>query len=308
MQQPLPIPVPRRSSRMTMGIKGLAIENWIDIDENFVDYLNQKKQLLDHQYSDVFASLPGTQAAQKEVLDLVLDHVLTHFPKYYSDQNQEQQNQGHPISQIKNLMTQDIWYLNEFEENPLDLAGRLIQEDLCLMQRQSEHYILSGASLCFPHHWRLAEKLGNPVSQIHAPVPGYAKNLEQPVDRFFDRLRSDIPVYRSNWGIVGTPALFYPSSDSQSSVAPSLTLETIGEKLWLRIEKQTLRRLPKTETILFTIRTYIYPLSIVETDLTAAQTLAELVQQLSPEMQAYKNISSFQDLLITYLTRIALIQ
>jgi len=36
---------------------------------------------------------------------------------------------------------------------PLRAAGRLVQEDLCLMQKQADGaYALTGAILCFPAH------------------------------------------------------------------------------------------------------------------------------------------------------------
>ena len=45
------------------------------------------------------------------------------------------------------------------------LAG-LAQEDFCLMQRAAGRaYALTAALLCFPAHWRLAEKLGRPLAR-----------------------------------------------------------------------------------------------------------------------------------------------
>jgi hypothetical protein len=40
---------------------------------------------------------------------------------------------------------------------------------------------------------------------------------------------------------------------------PDLTAENAGEKLWLRVERQTLRRLPATRAVVFTIRTLVRP-------------------------------------------------
>ena len=72
-----------------------------------------------------------------------------------------------------------------FADRPLDLAGRLVQEDLCLMAPSSGTYRLIAASLCFPSRWRLADKLGQPMMAIHQPVPGFNDKLARPVDRFF---------------------------------------------------------------------------------------------------------------------------
>ena len=78
--------------------------------------------------------------------------------------------------------------------HPLDEAGRLVQEDLCVLVERTAATVLEAASLCFPSHWRLHEKLGRSLAAIHAPVPHYAEELEAKVDTFFDRLRVDRPV------------------------------------------------------------------------------------------------------------------
>ncbi|UBF27361.1 DUF3445 domain-containing protein [Kovacikia minuta CCNUW1] len=293
MQQRIYLPFVDRSSRLSMNLKPLSFEDWIEIDENFAFYLDCKRQLLEQCYAEVFASLPETQVAQTEVLDLLLEYLLVHFPQHYCQRG----------NQIENLITNEVWRIEDFSENPLDLAGRLVQEDLCLLQLKSGRYQLNAASLCFPNHWRLHDKLGKPLAHIHEPVPGYAKDLEQPVDHLFDRLKFDHPVYRLNWGIADTPELFrgYVPDKTQKPDVSTLTVTNAGEKLWLRIERQTLRRLEKSRDILFMIRTYLYPLAILENDPIAARNLEKAIQQLSPEMQAYKNILPFREILLKYL-------
>jgi dimethylamine monooxygenase subunit A len=278
-----------------MGLKPLSLEDWIEIDENLEEYLTLKTHLLNHNYSEGFASLAGTQAAQQEVLDLLLDHLLLNFPQLYRRAR----------SQIQNLLTGASWDLQAFEANPLDLAGRLVQEDLCLMQSSAGNYILSAASLCFPFHWMLKDKLGKPLSQIHDPVPGYREDLECPVDHFFDRLKIERPVYRLNWGIADTPDLVldYARDDVQKQI-PLLTVENIAKHLWLRMERQTLRRLQRSQSVLFTIRTYVYPLSILEDSPDAAHNLAIRVQHATPKLLGYKSILPIQETLLKYLEKI----
>jgi dimethylamine monooxygenase subunit A len=295
MKQRIYLPTESRSARMSMGLKPLSLEDWIEIDENFARYLVLKKQRLDHNYAEVFASLSDTQAAQQEVLELLLDHLFLNFPQLYRRQDEH----------IQNLVTKETWHLKAFENNPLDLAGRLVQEDLCLMQFRSGNYVLSAASLCFPFHWKLQDKLGRPLSQIHEPVPGYQEHLEHPVDHFFDRLKVDSPVYRLNWGIATTPdlSLDYARHGKQKAT-PQITIDTIGKNLWLRMERQTLRRLEKSSSVLFTIRTYIYPISILEQYPKAARNLITRVHQVSAEMLEYKSILPIKDMLLRYLEQI----
>ncbi|MES1022462.1 DUF3445 domain-containing protein [Gloeocapsa sp. BRSZ] len=293
--KPLYLPFADGQWRMAMGLKPLQLQQWIEIDEDFTEELNYKDQLLKEQYSDVCGCLPESQAGQQEVLELILEHLLQYFPNYY-------QQQG---NYVVNKMTNQKWSLSNFTNNPLDLAGRLVQEDLCLMQLKDNEYILTAGSVCFPARWRLREKLGRPLVQIHDPVPGYAEKLEQPVNKFFDRLKPEFPGYRLNWGIVDSPELFLTQPHGFETFGADITAENAGEKLWLRVERQTLRRLPKSGSILFTIRTYVYSLKFVVRDRQIASQLAAVIQQIPPQMQIYKNILPIKNPLLAYLQRVA---
>ncbi|NJO40338.1 MAG: DUF3445 domain-containing protein [Cyanobacteria bacterium CRU_2_1] len=293
MDKPVYLPFTETQWQLRMGLKPLNLHDWIEIDNEFVFYLDRKIDLLQHHYSSVFASLPGSEVGQKEVLDLLLNYLPERFPEYYQRHNQ----------QITNQITQQTWNINEFADNPLDLAGRLVQEDLCLMQANSDSYILSAASVCFPLHWQLRDKLGHPIAQIHAPVPGYAEKLERPVNDLFDRLRPDRPGYRLNWSFVDTPELFL--GYHRNSQPTAITVDNARDTLWFRVERQTLRRLEKSNGILFGIRTYLYPLSILETEKTIAHTLSAILQQMPIGMQQYKNLLPLRDAILGYLNRIS---
>lgn len=279
---------------MSMGLKALNLQEWIEIDEHFVTELALKDKLLKNQYHDVFASLPESQPSQKEVLDLLLNHLLEQFPQHYRQQG----------TKIAIITTQQVWDIADFKATPLDLAGRLVQEDLVLMQPSPKGYILAAASLCFPSRWRLREKFGHPMSQIHAFVPGYHDKLERPVDNFFDRLKPEHPAWRLNWGIVDSPELFLAPAKGKQGLDTSINAKNAGEKLWIRVERQTLRRLKVSGDILFTIRTYVHPLYVLEDDPTIAQNLEEAVKQMPPDMQSYKNLRPIREALLGYLERV----
>lgn len=293
MSKPIYLPFADGQWRLAMGLKPLQLHDWIEIDADFADQLTLKTQLLAQRYSDVFASIPGSEAGQREVMDLLVEHLLRHFPQYY-------QRQG---DRLLNQVTGQVWHLADFEANPLDLAGRLVQEDLCLMLPGDNGYVLAAASVCFPLRWRLREKLGHPMEQIHQHVPGYADQLDRPVGHFFDRLKPDYPCYRLNWGIVDAPDLFLDQGKGKEEFDSTITSENAGERLWLRVERQTLRRLEISSGILFTIRTYVYPLYTLADDLMVVRNLAAAIQQIPTAMQVYKNLLPIRTALLSYLER-----
>ena len=145
----------------------------------------------------------------------------------------------------------------EGEMHPLDRAGLSVQEDLCLMNRTSEGWILKAASLCFPSRWQLREKIGKDISQIHGPVEGYEEHLSKKVNGFFDRLGKE-PVWRRNWFIHPDNSLYQPQRPPNGD--PIIGFSEIGEKLFVRSERQTLQLLDIPGWILFTIRVQRTPL------------------------------------------------
>lgn len=290
--QPIYFPFASGQYRMSLGLQALSLDEWIEIDETFTRYLDLKREQLQRNFTEWVIGLPDTENAQQELLNMLLEHLPQHFPKHY-------QRRGMAIA---NLKTGETWNSQDFAALPIDLAGRLVQEDLCLIFPTGDDYILGAASVCFPLKWRLKDKIGRSVACIHAPVPGYESKLKQPANHYFDRLRPDAPGYRFNWTVIGTSDLtILPERVSQTQ---NFTPDNIGKNFWIRVERQTLRRLPKTNAIAFSIRTYIYPLSLLEKYPQAAFGLSQAILQVPSLMMTYKNLAVHSEALQTYLARI----
>jgi hypothetical protein len=280
--------------QMAMGMVTLDLKDWIDADQNRAVELQEKERLLASQHDAVFRDLPGSGAAQREVLMLLLDNLeRCHTGLVAFDEGR-----------VRVSETGKFYNLDDFADHALDLAGRLVQEDLCLMTPSREGYVLHAASLCFPARWVLAEKLGRPMKRIHEHVSGYAEKLGKPVDRFFTLLKADKPVARFNWSVIDDPALFQTSGKFQNDDQSEITAENAGATLWLRVERQTLRRLPQSGDILFTIRTFVDPLSSLEARPDLAAGLRGAVADMPEGMQRYKSLIPFRDALDGYLAKL----
>jgi hypothetical protein len=273
--------------RLMMGLMPLAPAAWIERDGNFAADLAAKRRLLEARRDEVFAAEPAAAAPAAELLRLLVDHLLRHHAAIFARSG----------DRLVNAATGEHWDLARTALHPLDLAGRLVQEDLCLLERSGESYRLVAASLCSPARWRLADKIGRPLGAIHAPVPGYEEKLLRPVDRFFAALAPERGVWRLNWGIVDDPAPFQPVA----AAVPEVTAETAGDRLWLRVERQTLRRLPETGAVVFTIRTYITGLGVAIRSPGAAADLAAAIRDMPEATRRYKHIAPIAPALLAWL-------
>lgn len=147
-------------------------------------------------------------------------------------------------------------------EGGLEQAARSVWEDLCILTQDGagDPYRLTGAAVAFPTDWRLAEKIGRPLGAVHAPIHGYAEQLSEAVDRFMDSLRPSAIFGRTNAFVLASDILRYLPEDDPAARFAHVTAENAGDALFVRCERETLRRLPETGAILFTIGVYRAPL------------------------------------------------
>lgn len=183
-------------------------------------------------------------------------------------------------------------------------AARAVHEDLCLLtQREGEEvYRLIGAAVAWPSDWRPAEKLGLPLRALHAPIAGYEEQLASGVDRFMATLRPGAIYGRCNWFIAPTGARRWLAEGPAAQAFAHVTRDNAGETLFVRSERQTLRRLPETGAILFTIGIYVEPLGRLSPANVAR--LAGAVETLLGGEDARRGAPAYAESLIAYAERI----
>lgn len=275
--------------RMAMDLVIVPEPDWFELDQRYVPEMAERRALLTTRHADVFAALPVSDAARHEALDLVMAALMSHHPAWFSRSG----------AAVRNHLTGETWDIGAID--PLELAGRLVQEDLCLIQHEEDGPVFTAAVLCFPSRWRLLDKLGQPLSRVHGPVPLYADRLSGPVDRLMRHLKPGHIARRLNWSLLDDPALFQPGGKWRLDGDSGITAQNAGTRVFLRVERQTLRRLPATGAVLFGIRVHVYPLYRVVDRGDRAGALAEAVRALPMEVQHYKSLLPFRAALLAWL-------
>lgn len=284
-----------------LGLAPMREETWLDIDLSYAAEMRGKARRLRDERDAVFIQTPGSERGQAEVLALLLQHLNRYYPDHFRFSGAALADDLRANTRVENLVNGESWRVGDFLESPLDLAGRLVQEDLCLMSpRPDDTYVLSAGSLCFPFRWELRDKIGLPLTAIHHPVPSYRDKLAKAADRYMRQLKPQRPSWRCNWNVVDAPDLYLKVTPPRTDIDEN----NAGERLWIRCERQTLRKLPESGDVLFTIRTYIRPLSILESMPALAANLMRALKQIPPEMRAYKSQPPFRAALMSYLHRV----
>jgi len=297
MTTPRHTPFDGSSKLFQIGLKPLAVDDWVDVDDRLPAYLGEKARLWRERPDAVFAAEPDTGAAQREALELLAEHLPARFPEIY--------RRADGAMEIAGAAPIDL----AGTEPPLLIAARLVQDDLVLMRRGDAGWRLAAASLCFPSSWQLADKFGRPIHEVHGPVPGFGggtRNAEL-IARMFDNLRPDTLVIRWNWSLYGDDRLFHPEVAGPDERRFGDTDR--AEHVFLRSERQTLRRLPKSGDIVFAIKIAVDPLETLEQHSRGREIAAALIAQLealSDEQLAYKGMTAERGRVTARLRELAL--
>ena len=259
------MPVDGKPDRMHVGARALDLTNWIEINSDYEKDLAQKRDLLTQKHDEVFVSLPLGDAGSCEVLDLLSEHLPRIFPDRWPSE----------VSIDASM-------------HPLEAASLLVQEDLCVMSQVGNDWILSAASLCFPSRWDVRDKIGKNLLGIHGPVPHYEEKIGAATQNIFDKLTVERPVWRVNWTVMDSGELHQPTA-VRSPDAMAITSSNIEQELHFRRERQTLRKLPKSGDILFTIRTYSDTFAqVVEQFPDFRSHIGPTISGSTPQLIAYK--------------------
>lgn len=300
MTDPTHTPYDGSSKPFAIGLKQAEARDWIELDGHLEAYLAEKDRLYAEIPDKVFAAEADTHTAQREVLDLLVAHLTERFPETYS-------LEGGLCTIAGTGRSIDV---QNPGDNPLIAASKLVQEDLILMRRGDDGWRLAAGSLCFPSSWRLTEKFGQPIDKIHGPVPdfGPGTRMAELIARMFDKLA--VLVERFNWSIQADGSLYHPLSDRQRLARSAETESTfpgadVAAHAFIRVERQTLRKLPVSGDILFTIRIHLDPLAVLarhDERARLAASFADQLMSLDRQQLDYKGLVADRDRLVGFLS------
>ncbi|MFN4024527.1 MAG: heme-dependent oxidative N-demethylase family protein [Hyphomonas sp.] len=270
MRQPPYLPFLAGALSLAPGLKPIPPGTWLDPDTEAESWLSEKRALMQERRADVFGAVRGSEAAMREAADAVLAAA--------------------PGAAEGN------W------ETPLEHAASAVSDDLCLLMRDGEGFWrLEAGSLCAPTFWRLSEKIGQPLSGLHDPVPGANPGMVGRIHRMFDALRPGQVLERFNWTVQPGAERFTPSQAPFKTRAAHMGPADALDALWLRVERQTISKLPETGAVIFTIRVAIDPLRAALAGAGHAAAFRAAWEGIDPVLAEYKGWPHYQDLVMAAL-------
>jgi hypothetical protein len=180
---------------------------------------------------------------------------------------------------------------------PLYAAARRVPDDLCLMEKRDGDWRLTALSLSAGSFFTAEQAIGKSLAELHLPVTGFGDRFLTRVRRVFEGLRPGLVLERRNWTVLNSNALHTPDPAPIRAQIPAIDPARVGEALTLRVERQTLRRLPQTGGAVFTIRVWVAPLVEVAANPARLAAFAVAWRSATPEFRAYKRLDLYDGLL-----------
>ncbi|KAL4946757.1 hypothetical protein BDV06DRAFT_217914 [Aspergillus oleicola] len=159
-----------------------------------------------------------------------------------------------------------------FEHHPLAVVGLLVQDDVYVLKKGvRDLYYLRGVFLACPSGWRVQQRIGWPLHQIHDDVP-----------IFFLNLRPGKAIQRNNLFIQPVGGIFHVVPFDKQPRCTSY------EQVHIRTELQSLQRLPRSQANIFTVRTYLTPLTDLRKEPEQLEALWDHVRNFPDDTAEYK--------------------
>ncbi|KAE8349969.1 hypothetical protein BDV28DRAFT_163255 [Aspergillus coremiiformis] len=263
----------------TMSLTKLETDWWIELEGTYKQRIAQRRELYANHGNAVLGWLPGSEMACKELMEIVLQFLCARYPHYFSVID-------NCILQNRILGTQqDIR-----SRHPLEILLDNVPEDFGLMLRDDKtgDYFLRAGVICSALGWNVGTKIGLRLQQIHGPVPDYKEKMQFSMDRFFANMSTDKPIQRGSWGLeVGRP-LYMPKGDPHEKFRlcqdPNLQLEDC----YLRVDWQTLRRLPLSGAIVFNFKALFTPVTEFRDEPGVPALVTKILKEGKKNLMEYK--------------------
>lgn len=265
-------PAPQRNMRVVPGSEQFRA------NPEAKAIFEQRKKLLARYPNKIIGVLPSEEAEVKkaamEQFAFMLDELPEKSSTIYSREGDH----------LVNLLTGDRASAKELSRmsarQALEKLGQFVPDDLILMKKFGEEYRVVGGNLAAPTHWDMDFALGKSITEIHENLPGTPQSnaaFSKMINGVLDRtLTSADVVRRNNWFIESDPRYSLPGYQTSTYSGPkSITKENYRDSTFFRTERQTMRGLPESKMVTFSICPYVYPMGTLAEDKVLGKTLLD---------------------------------
>lgn len=271
---------------------------WLEVDKDYCAKIAERKGLYQKYGKLVLDYQPGSELACKELMEMALQFYCARYPKHFQLSN------DNTVFHNKLLNTSTI--IANF--HPLVVIMNNIAEDFALVLRSEadgQYYFRAGC-ICSSLGWNVSTKIGKSLFAIHAGiVPDYEEKMAFSMDRFFTKMPTSSPIQRGSWSLEAGAPLFMPPGDPHEASRAVQAEALRADEVTLRVDWQTLRRLPLSGAVVFNFKALFTPLAEFRDEAYIPALVLKICKEGKENLMAYKNTWHVEHVAIPELERYA---
>ncbi|KIW02114.1 uncharacterized protein PV09_06605 [Verruconis gallopava] len=279
--QPRPYRPFRWAYHQTMSLTKMEPDWWLELESTYVERIKQRQELFRKHGKSVLDSLPGSEHACKELMEMCIQFLCARYPQYFSFDKESMVLDNKILGTKTNVKSMP----------PLEVLLNNVPEDFAIMLRDPKtgFYSFRAGMICSSLGWNLGTKMGMRLHEIHEPIPDYKEKMQFSMDRYFTKKPTDKSIQRGSWGLEVDQPLYMPPGDPhelhRDSQNPNLKLE----QCHLRVDWQTLRRLPLSAGVVFNFKALFTPVTEFRDEPYIPALVLKVLNEGKENLMKYKN-------------------
>ncbi|ODV78143.1 uncharacterized protein CANTADRAFT_55368 [Suhomyces tanzawaensis NRRL Y-17324] len=322
-QEPLKsYPFKNAAYKLTMGIKSLDVQDWLLVENSYKKVTAVKSKIINNSHpaypaekdlrSNTLLHTDEAFPAIKEFYSVATSYMCDKYPMYFV-------REGDMIHNKINNIYVPSTCSNDVKDAPkyLEYLTQIIEEDFIILlkdpskedEKDGTEYFFKAGVFAFAAGFNPRDRFNAPLSFVHHPIPGYEEKLKLSMNRFFNRIVPGQFVTRSNFSVQTHDKYYVDDSNKghnlpKDHVQVALDYDSLDfdNQVHYRSERQVLTKLPESGAVVFTIRTYLHPMSRIKSEgPEVCERLVGAIEGFPPDIVTYKRAGEWGPPLIKYL-------
>ncbi|KAK5103563.1 hypothetical protein LTS08_002980 [Lithohypha guttulata] len=276
----------RWAYHQTMSLAKMDTDYWLELEKTYRSRIVQRRALYAEHGESVLQSLPGSELACKELMEMSLQFLCARYPQYFS-LCPSTSDPRKTVFENKILSTTQVVQ----EKHPLLVLLDNVPEDFAIMLRRPSdgYYVFRAGIICSAIGWNVGTKINKQLHEIHAPIPDYKERMQFSMDRYFTKKPTNKPIQRTSWGLEVDEPLYMPPGDPHEKYRDFQCPDVSLERVHLRTDHQTLRRLPLSGAVVFNFKALFTPVTEFRDEPYIPSIILKVCHEGKENLMKYKN-------------------
>lgn len=253
----------------------------MEIENTYKARVKERQALFKEHGAHVLDYLPGSELACKELMEMCLQFYCARYPTHFSLSEDQKTFHNRILETQTDLKSM----------HPLHVLLNNVPEDFAIVLRNEQDglYYFRAGMVCSSLGWNVGTKIGMGLREIHKPIPDYKEKMAFSMDRYFSKMPTNAPIQRGSWGLEVATPLYMPPGHPHEKLRETQKEGLTIDECHLRVDWQTLRRLPLSAGVVFNFKGIFTPVQEFRDEPYIPSLLLKIMKEGKKNLMEYKN-------------------